>query len=246
MMPAGAHILSGSRSPGRTRTAQVPPCLPPGAASFAHDLRNILSSVRGYAQLLLSTADDGKMLEYCEIIEAESSRCRDLIDRMFRPTGPREADHASEPDPGCVAEGVCELARGEAILRGVELVWEANGMLPPAAIPRADLERVLLNLVRNAVQATRQGGRVVVRARRCRLGGGTPGIEINVADTGRGIPECALEMIFEPFFSTHGPGEGLGLGLAIASSLVKRSNGSIDVKSKEGAGTTFSVRLPAA
>jgi signal transduction histidine kinase len=241
-----AHILSGSRSPGGTGTTQIPSFLPEGAVSFAHDLRNILSSVRSYAQLLLSTADNGKMLEYLGIIEAESSRCCDLIGRMLRPTDPREAEHTSESDPGCVAKAVCELARGEALLSGVELVWEANGRLPPVAIPREDLERVLLNLVRNAVQATRQGGRVDVRARRCRLGGGTPGIEIKVADTGRGIPKYALEMIFRPFFTTHDPGEGLGLGLAIASFLVKHSNGSIDVESKEGAGTSFSVRLPAA
>ncbi len=244
-MPAGAHILSESRSSGGTGTAPVHPRLAAGAASFAHDLRNILSIIRSYAQLLLSTAGSGKMLEYSEIIEAESSRCRDLIDRMFGPTGPGERDRASVSEPARVAEGVCELVRGEALLGGVELVWETNGRLPPAAIPREDLERVLLNLVRNAVQATRRGGRVAVRAWRCRLGGGTPGIEIKVVDTGRGIPKYARSMIFEPFFSTRGPGEGLGLGLAMALSLVKRSSGSIDVESEEGAGTSFSVRLPA-
>jgi signal transduction histidine kinase len=190
--------------------------------------------------------DDGRMLEYLGTMEAGSRRCCDLIERMLRPTNPAEAGDVSESDAGLVAERVCELVRGEAILRGVELVRGVDGGLTPAAIPREDLERVLLDLVRNAVQATRQGGRVDVRARVHRARGGTPAIEIKVIDTGRGIPECALEMIFEPFFSTHGPGEGLGLGLAIASSLVERSNGSIDVESKEGVGTSVSVRLPAA
>lgn len=249
-MSAEARILSGPRNSGGTetdgtQTGDLPSRRPGEDASSAHELRNILSCVSGYAQLLLSMTDDRTMLEYLGIMEAGSRRCCDLIDRRLSPTSLTEAEDASESNVDLVAKNVCDFVRGEAILRGVEVVGEVDRGLPPATISREDLERVLLDLVRNAVLATRRGGRVDVRARECHLGGGKPGIEIKVTDTGRGIPEYARGMIFEPFFSTRGPGEGLGLGLAIASSLVERAKGSIDVETEEGAGATFTVRLPA-
>ncbi|MHC4248273.1 MAG: ATP-binding protein [Planctomycetota bacterium] len=251
MRSARAHILLEAKSPNEAEDAPTGPVpvrsrLPAGAVAFVHHIRNILSSVGSYAQLLLPRANGGETPEYLEIIEAASSGCCELIDRMLRPTTSRRAGDAGESDAGRVAKWACDLARGEATLRGIEIVLEADSRLPPAAIPREDLESVLLDLVRNAVQATRRPGRVEVRVRTCRLGRGTPGVEIEVADTGRGIPECARRKIFEPFFTTRGPGDGLGLGLALAVSLVKRSDGSIDLETAEGSGTTFSVRIPAA
>ncbi len=295
-MPAPGTLRSGSPRLG--------PTLPAGSVSFAHDLRNILSSVRGYAQLLLSIAHEEKIVEHLAIMEAESSRCCELLERMLRPgepagapTSPRRPDDTTpfnrdvqdaqdrkrqasclscpslfkavvvptgKSDAARAAERVCNLARGEAALKGVDLAWKVEGEPSPAAIAQEDIEEVLLNLVRNGIQATPCGGRVDVRARSCRLDGGAPGVqsaagnpkrggagrkrpgvEIEVSDTGRGVPEYARKTIFEPFFSTHNSGEGVGLGLAICSALVGRCGGSIDVRSEEGAGTTLTVRLPA-
>ena len=222
----GCRCGSESRDPGGKGTGRAPSrCsadLSPaeaalaaqaGDVSFTHELRNISSCIRAYAQLLLSMNDDGRMLEYLGIMEAGSRRCCNLIDRALKPTSPASVAGASGSDAGLVVERVCELVRGEAILRGVKLVREVDDRLPPASIPREDLEGVLLDLVLNAIQATGRGGSVEVRARECRLGAGTTGIEITVADTGRGIPEYARGMIFEPFFSTRAPGDGSGLGL---------------------------------
>lgn len=250
-MPAGAKPLLRSPKPGGKGMAQIPRPLPADVESFAHDLRNILSGVRGYAQLLLSMAHEEKIVEYLAIIEAESSRCCELLERMLRPEKrtlrPEEpaGASASKSDAARAAEKVCDLARGEAALRGVELAWRTEGELPPAAVPQEDLERVLLNLVRNGIQATPRGGRVDLRARTCKRVGRRAGVEIEVCDTGRGVPEYARRTIFEAFFSTNNPGEGQGLGLAICSALVERCGGSIDVRSEEGAGTTLTVRLPA-
>ncbi len=243
-MPAGAHILPASSKPGEKGSSQTHSFSLADPVSFAHDLRNILSSVRGYAQLLLSMVDDDKAVEYVAIIEAESSRCCELIDRMLRPAE-LTGGSASESDAARAVERACELTRGEVALEGVNLTLEAEGELPPAAIPQEDLERVLLNLLRNGVQATPRGGRVEVRVRSCRLDDDAPGVEIEVSDTGCGIPDHARKTILEPFFSTHGPGVGLGLGLSISSALIRRYGGSIRVESEQGAGTTFTVRLPA-
>jgi CheY-like chemotaxis protein len=86
---------------------------------------------------------------------------------------------------------------------------------------------------------------VVVTVRSCCLKTGEPGVETEVQDTGRGIPEVARGAIFEPFYSTSDPGESHGLGLAISSELVKEWGGVIDLLSEEGKGTVFTVRLPA-
>jgi signal transduction histidine kinase len=238
--------LSVSRGIGAARAARSPSRPAATDASSVHDLPHVLSCVLGYAQLLLSMTDDEKMLEYLGVIDASSRRCHELTGRMLMPTHSANMPDARDSDVRLVAKEVCELVRGEAILGGVTLVMRIDDALPSAAMPEEDLRRVLLDLLRNAISATPRGGRVEVNARECRLGARTRGVKIEVADTGRGIPEYSRSMIFSPFFSTAGPGDGTGLGLAIARSLVERANGSIDVKTAEAGGATFGVRLPAA
>ena len=210
------------------------------SAVVAHDLRNVLSCIRGHARLLLSGSEEGGTVEHAAVIEAESTKCCELIERVLRPA--RSAGDADpRADTGRAVRRVRDLAHGEAALAGVFLIWQTEDGLCSAAIPQDDIEQVLLNLVRNGIRAAPRGGCVHVRARACRLDDGAPGVEIAVSDTGRGLPKDALGMLFEPCYSTR----GVGLGLAICSSRVKRCGGSIEVGSKEGAGTTFTVRLPA-
>jgi signal transduction histidine kinase len=223
------------------------------STSIAHDLRNTLSCIRGYAQLLLSGPGERLKVDALAIIEAETRRCCELLDHMLHPAPPPEPPplSASRPrqagdtaDVARTVSDVCGLALGEAALKGVALSWNVEQGLPAVSMAQDEARRVLLNLVRNGFQATPRDGRVEVWARACRLDGGAPGVEIAVSDTGRGIPQDALAMMFEPFYSTHSPGEGAGLGLAISKELVSRRGGALDVKSEEGTGTTFTVRLP--
>jgi signal transduction histidine kinase len=162
---------------------------------------------------------------------------------MLHPEPPEEPARTS--DVARVVSDVCGLAVGEAALRGVEFSWNVEQGLPAVSMSQEDARRVLLNLVRNALQATPRNGRVEVWARTCRLDNGAPGVAIAVSDTGRGVREEALAMLFEPFFSTRSPGEGVGLGLAISKGLAVRCGGVIDVLSSEGRGATFTARLPA-
>ncbi|HVE86803.1 MAG TPA: ATP-binding protein, partial [Myxococcales bacterium] len=112
----------------------------------------------------------------------------------------------------------------------------------PAFIPPLQLDRLLGKILRNARQAI-QGdrGRVFVRTRD---GGGSVWIEIQ--DEGCGIPPEHLNRVFEPFFSTRGVGQGIGLGLTAAYGIARRHGGDIEVRSQPGRGATFSVRLLAA
>lgn len=119
--------------------------------------------------------------------------------------------------------------------------------LPPLAMLTAELERVLMNLVRNSAEAMPAGGVVRITARRA-LSRTSPAILIHVSDNGPGIPAQALPRIFEPGFSSKGAighaGQPCGLGLAIVRELVEAAGGSVQVASTRHRGTTFELRIP--
>jgi len=115
------------------------------------------------------------------------------------------------------------------------------GTVPPILADEVALTEVVTNLVTNALDAVHGGGRVVIET----LDGG-PVAEIRVADTGHGIPAAIRARLFQPFQSTKPLGRGTGLGLAISKRLVDAHSGTIEVESREGAGTTVVVRLPVA
>jgi signal transduction histidine kinase len=106
---------------------------------------------------------------------------------------------------------------------------------------RARMTQVLLNLLSNAADASQPGGRVEIRASR-----GTGSLTLEIQDWGGGIPQALRDRIFEPFVTTKEPGRGTGLGLSLVYRIVSDHGGSISVDSRDGIGTTFIVRLPAA
>jgi signal transduction histidine kinase len=140
--------------------------------------------------------------------------------------------------PGIVDEVVTLLHR-EAELVRVELRAETAPETPKIVAVRDHAHQLVLNLVLNAIAATPEGGRVIVRC-----GPSEGGLLLEVADTGAGIPEEIMDQIFDPFFTTKGPDEGSGLGLMVCHRIVTDHGGSIEVRSREGEGSTFSVLWP--
>jgi two-component system cell cycle sensor histidine kinase/response regulator CckA len=130
------------------------------------------------------------------------------------------------------------------VQRGRSLVVECNEEGGLVWIDPSQLEQVILNLVVNAHDAISEGGRIAVRTRRMIAEDGNTQAELEVSDTGSGIPPEVLEKIFEPFFTTKENGKGTGLGLAVVMSVARRWQGSVEVDSTVGVGTTFRVRLP--
>lgn len=223
------ETVGGSCTSGNTKSA-----------GLAHDLRNTLTCIRGYAQLLLSGPSEELKVKALSMIESEAGRCCGLLDGMFSP----ETVLKLSPDLTDVKRAVsdvCSLVRGEAALRGVALSCKIEQELPAASTPEEDARRVLLEVVRNACRATPADGRVDVWARTCNLDGRTPSIEVNVSGSGQGIPKNMLAAPSEPSDPTSSPGQGL----AVSQALVSRRGGTLVVKSAEGTGTTFTLRLPA-
>ena len=118
-------------------------------------------------------------------------------------------------------------------------VEKKYGNLPPLTCYPQQLNQVFLNLLVNAAQAIEEQGTITIGTR-----ADEEGIEISIADSGRGIAPQHLDRIFEPFFTTKEVGQGTGLGLSIVYEIIKQHGGEISVASREGEGTTFTIRLP--
>jgi signal transduction histidine kinase len=215
------------------------------AAGLAHEINNPLVSIHTF----LSMAPEKRFEEdsefwgsYHALACREVERIRGLVETMRRlgrssaQTMPRETVDV----PAIVGEVVTLLHR-EAELGRVTLTAETAPGTPKIVAVREQVHQVVLNLVLNAIGATPAGGKVVVRCAPI-----DAGLLLEVSDTGTGIAPEHIEQIFDPFFTTKGPDEGSGLGLMVCHRIVTDHGGSIEVRSREGEGATFSVFWPAA
>jgi PAS domain S-box-containing protein len=217
-------------------------------ALVSHELRTPLTSIRGYVDLLAGgrVGEIGdQQRRFLEIVGRNSARLLRLVDDLlfFSQARARGLELALEPlDVRDVARDAVEAARPSAEEKGIELSLSLDGRLPVQA-DRARLGQLLDNLLTNAIKFTAEGGRVDVSAARAESHA-----VVAVSDSGIGIPEEEQRDLFTGFFRSAAATEraipGTGLGLAIARTIVEAHGGSIDVASAEGAGATFTVRLP--
>jgi len=210
------------------------------AATMAHELRNPLSSIRGFTQLFrkkAAAAHDTSMCQYADLVISEVDRLNSVITNMLDFSRPVEAQmERTSLQP--VIENALRLIKGDAQSRHVTITASVAGDLPMVAIDRNLLTQALLNLYINALDAMPRGGDLTVTAA-CR---GGAWVRISVRDTGKGIPKHIRGQIFEPFFTTKP--NGTGLGLATVDNIIAEHGGSIEVESEEGRGTVFHIDLP--
>jgi signal transduction histidine kinase len=218
------------------------------SAEFVHDLSNPLTIVWGYVQILakkLEQSGDGNnggnasSPRELHIIEQNVRLCRELL-TMWQSYG---RVGASKPKPVSMSSIVQDVSRsvtGMASQNGVQLDCEiAEEELIVLGDP-TQLTRALQNVIVNAIQAaTEKHGKVVVNCQEKDLYA-----DIQVRDTGYGIAEDEIGKIFEPYFTTKQGKNGTGLGLYITKKVIDDHNGSIEVASTLGVGTTFTLRLP--
>ncbi len=211
-------------------------------AEVAHEVGTPLHSVMGHLELLREDLPAAAVSETIErrlrVIESQLGRLREIIDRLLDLTR-RSPQPAVPVDVTGLVQETVELVRPALTAARLELSVEADPALPRLLAQRSELQQVVLNLLTNALDATPPGGaiRVATRAR-----GGE--VEIEVADTGCGIPGPELKRVFDPFVTTKDPERGTGLGLFICAQIVHGHGGRIDVASEEGRGSAFRVLLP--
>jgi len=209
---------------------------------LAHEVKNPLGGLRGAAQLLERQLDDPSMREYTSIIISEADRLKTLVDSLL---GPGHTPHKELLNVHELLQHVRQLLIAEA---PPEIVIERDydPSLPPMKLDRNQLIQAMLNLGRNAIQAMKSSGRLMLRTRA--LTGVSIGTRrhrlaasIQFEDNGPGVPQHLQDTLFYPFVT--GRAEGTGLGLAIAQDLVSRHGGLIEFESRPGR-TVFTLLLP--
>jgi two-component system sensor histidine kinase PilS (NtrC family) len=204
------------------------------AAQLAHEIRNPLASMRGSAQMLWQDAPaDAGARQLANILVRESDRLSALVEDFLKFARPPPPSLATVSLDQLVGETV-EMVRADPLSRGVELEVRAEPVA--SAVDAGQLRQVLLNLLRNAMEAA-QGGKVRVQVERAE-----EGPRIRVWDSAGTIPPQDLDRVFEPFFTTRD--HGTGLGLSTAHSIVSAHGGRISLTSSREQGTEFVVQLP--
>ncbi len=223
------------------------------AGGVAHDFNNLLTAINGHCDLILmrhetSDTDYGDLIQ----IRHNANRAASLVGQLLA----FSRKQTLLPKVIDLYDTLSDLNHLLNRLLGekVTLRIEHDDNLPNVRVDERQLEQVIMNLVVNARDAMPNGGEVVIRTKtanfeqdqkmdRVVIPFGTY-VQIDVTDTGVGIPEDKISKIFEPFFTTKGVGEGTGLGLSTAYGIIKQTGGFIFANSEVGSGTTFTLYLP--
>ena len=221
-------------------------------ATVSHEMRTPLNGILGMADLVLGTDLDPEQRTYVEAVRTSGQALLGLIDGVldFSRIEAGRLDLAAEPfDLPVLAEGVVELLAPRAQDKGIEIALDVAEDFPAAVVGDADrVRQILINSAGNAIKFTDRGGVGVTLGFTRTADGGE--VVLAVADTGPGIPEERLPILFEEFEQGDGSSsrshEGTGLGLAITRRLVTRMGGRIEADSRVGRGSTFRVVLPLA
>lgn len=213
------------------------------AAGIAHELNNPLTTVTGFAELVLDELpEDFQARQDMDLVLKEARRARDVVRRLLDFSRQDEILR-TWVDINEIISNVLALVHHLARTSGVDIRVQLWDDLPRIRVDRNQMQQVLLNLVHNALQAMPEGGNLAVgTAVEKREGMGW--ITIEVRDEGVGIEEENLGHIFEPFFTTKPLGSGTGLGLSVSYGIVSEHGGFIEVESAKGEGSSFTVWLP--
>ena len=207
-------------------------------AGLAHELRNPLGTMKASAEMLLGRlkADDQLGVELAGYISSEVDRANSLVTRFLEFARPVHLRLAPTDLNALIDHAVGQLCHGDArALAAIHKNYDPGIPLIPADSEL--LERVIANLVQNALQASPAGATVTLKTRAAGAN-----VELSVIDRGTGVKPEIREQIFNPFFTTK-PG-GVGLGLAISAKIVDEHGGRIRVESEPGRGSIFLISLP--
>ncbi len=216
------------------------------AAGVAHEINNPLGNISLYAQMLLKKMTDENAKDKLVVINDEANRAAQIVKSLL--------DFARQSEPefspininkeidkilGILNLQLKDLSIHNPLLKDIRITTDL-GHLPLILADSGQIKQVIMNVLTNSVQSVAKNGEIMVRTV-TKEGF----VEISISDNGCGIPKEDLNKIFDPFFTTKERGRGTGLGLSISYGIIKRHNGSIEVESDIGKGTTFTIKLPA-
>jgi two-component system NtrC family sensor kinase len=218
------------------------------AAGVVHEINNPLATISACAEALESRVAEGAfngsdslqdLIEYLGLIRSEAFRCKSITNGLLDFSRTRPTDRALINLREVISSAARLLSHQRREDR-VKFQIDVPSTLPPVSGDAGQLQQAVIALGTNALDAMPEGGTLAISARN--IGAQ---ILVEISDTGVGIPQENIAKIFEPFFTTKEVGRGTGLGLAVCYGILTEHGGSLDVQSTVGAGTTFTITLPA-
>jgi len=218
------------------------------AAGLAHEIRNPLAGIKGAAQYLHTTdgpPDPEEFADLLGVIVSETDRLAGVVEQFLDYARPMKI-HAAETNLSTLTERLVQLIQLRTTNPDVAISVHAPSDLPRVICDEGKIHQVLLNLVRNAIEAVGDEGKVTLRLCRGQVSGrgrqAVEAVEIRVEDDGPGLSREALQKLFIPFYTTKR--HGTGLGLPISRRLVEAHGGELNARSGPSGGTRVTVRLP--
>jgi|GEM_PF-1505332 len=205
------------------------------AAGIAHEINNPLGNISLYAQMLLKKTQDENIKGKLIVINDETNRAAHIVKGLL--------DFARQSEPKLSRIDINKKIDKVLSILNLQLkdikVKTLLEPLPPVLADGGQIQQVIINLLTNSIQSIAQNGEIMIKTTSKQ-----DHVEISIADNGCGIPRKNLDKIFDPFFTTKEQGKGTGLGLSVCYGIIKRHNGSVEVESEVGKGTTFTIKLP--
>jgi signal transduction histidine kinase len=221
-------------------------------AGVAHEINNPLGIIAGYSEALLDRAQDRGLRavdafedfpEYLETINKEIFRCKDTLKTLLEFARPSSGTFRAIDINGLIKEVILLVKHGaRAHNHRIDLYLQRE--IPETLADPGAMRQVLLNIIMNSFFYMEKEGLIIIRTSLEKNPIDNDHILITISDNGKGIDKDVIDKIFDPFFSTKSVGEGTGLGLSICHRIVSEHDGTIDVESKAGTGTTFTIRIP--
>jgi signal transduction histidine kinase len=213
------------------------------AGGLAHEIKNPLSTISMNLQLMREdwadprTDRERRALRKIDVLTREVKRLESILDDFLRYAGGGKLERRPH-SLNEVVEDVLEFLAPRFAESKVELRASLGEGLPTVDIDRDAMKQVMINLILNALQAMSNGGELLVRTSRAKSGG----VELEITDTGEGIPADLMDQIWQVYYSRRKT--GTGMGLPTARRIVEEHDGTISVFSEVGQGTRFTIRLP--
>lgn len=224
------------------------------AAGMAHEIRNPLGAIKGAAQCLDPATLPKDAREFIDVIVEEVDRLNGVVSQFLEYARPLRGNPMAV-DVNDVVSATLRLLSRDAVPTNVEVVPDLAHALPWVSVDPEHFKQVLINLILNAVQAMPHGGKITITSAlahaqalpdfgtEARHAPPSAQVVVRVRDNGEGIPPENMPRIFLPFFTTKP--QGTGLGLAISQRIIEAAGGHLEVWSRVGEGTTFTIRFPA-
>ncbi|MGO4889892.1 MASE3 domain-containing protein [Anaerobacillus sp. MEB173] len=206
------------------------------SAGFAHEIRNPLTTIKGFIQLIERNSND-EHNQYFSLIKSELNRIEFITNEFMSVAKPQALQYKKENISNLIFE-VTRFMDPQALMYNVQIFTSVEEGLPPITCEANQLKQVLINLLKNAIESMPKGGNVFIKLSRI----DEQSVSISITDQGCGIPAELLPRLGEPFYTLKE--KGTGLGLMVTYKIIEEHNGTIEVDTELNKGTTFTVTLP--